>query len=112
MLRSRVTASLLLALVLVASIRADFPKAEGYITDSANVLDAGAVREIEALVKDTEEKTTAEIAVATVSSLDGMSVEEYANRLFKEWGVGKKGRDNGVLILVAPNERKIRIEVG
>ncbi len=53
-----------------------------------------------------------EIAVVTVASLDGMSVEEYANKLFKDWGVGQKDLDNGVLILVAPGERKMRIEVG
>jgi uncharacterized protein len=47
-----------------------------------------------------------------VPSLDGMSVEEYANKLFHEWGVGKRGRDNGVMLLVAPGEHKVRIEVG
>ncbi len=50
--------------------------------------------------------------MATVPSLNGMSVEEYANKLFAEWGIGQKGKDNGVLVLVAPSERKIRIEVG
>ena len=59
-----------------------------------------------------EQRTSSEIAVATVTSLDGMSVEEYANRLFKEWGVGQATQDNGVLVLVAPNEREMRIEVG
>ena len=59
-----------------------------------------------------EQQTSSEIAVATVESLDGMSVEEYANRLFKEWGVGQAKQDNGVLVLVAPNEREMRIEVG
>src|SRR5262245_51481337 len=101
MFRYRLAASLCLALLLVSSLHADLPKPQGYITDTANVLDAGTLSEVEALVKDVEQKTTAEIAVVTVSSLDGMSVEEYANRLFKEWGVGKKGRDNGVMILVA-----------
>jgi uncharacterized protein len=112
MSRFRVAASLLLALVSVTSLRADFPKSQGYITDTARLLDAGAVTEIDASIRETEQKTAAEIAVVTVASLDGMSVEEYANRLFKEWGIGKKGRDNGVLILVAFNDRKIRIEVG
>lgn len=64
------------------------------------------------VIREAERKTTAEIAVATVPSLDGLSVEEYATRLFAEWGVGKKGADNGVLILVAPSERAMRIEVG
>ena len=50
--------------------------------------------------------------MATVATLDGMSVEEYANRLFAEWGIGRRGKDNGVLILVAPGQREMRIEVG
>ena len=64
------------------------------------------------MLRDVEQQTTAEIAVVTVPSLDGMTVEEYASRLFKAWGIGKKGRDNGVLVLVAPTEHKMRIEVG
>ena len=63
-------------------------------------------------MENIEQGTTAEIAVATVSSLDGTTVDDYAVRLFKAWGVGQKGRDNGVLVLVAPSERQIRIEVG
>jgi uncharacterized protein len=59
-----------------------------------------------------ERETTAEVAVVTVTSLEGMTVDDYANRLFKQWGIGQKGKDNGVLILVAPGERQIRIEVG
>jgi uncharacterized protein len=82
------------------------------VTDAASVLSAASKAEAEALIREAERKTTAEIAVATVPSLDGLSVEEYATRLFKEWGVGKKGADNGVLILVAPVERAMRIEVG
>jgi uncharacterized protein len=59
-----------------------------------------------------ETETTAEIAVTTVDSLDGMSVEEYATRLFDEWGVGKEAVDNGVLVVVARTQREMRIEVG
>src|SRR5262249_51546944 len=81
MFRFRLVASLVCAIVCVALLHADFPKAEGYITDRAEVLNAGTFTQIETLIKETEQKTSAEIAVATVSSLDGMSVEEYANRL-------------------------------
>ena len=77
-----------------------------------NRLGAPARAALEQRLQDVETKTSSEIAVATVKSLDGMSVEEYANRLFKEWGVGQAKTDNGVLILVAPNEREMRIEVG
>lgn len=56
-----------------------------------------------------EGETSAEVAVATVSSLEGMTIEEYSNRLFAEWGIGKKQQDNGVLLLVAPHDNPIRL---
>jgi len=89
-----------------------FPKPSGPINDFARLLDAPTIEQLKTLSADVEAETSAEIAVVTVTSLDGMSVEDYANRLFHEWGIGPKATDNGVLILVAPSERKIRIEVG
>ena len=103
---------LLFTFVLVAPLLAQLPDPQGPITDLAGVIDAGAKSAIETRIQQVRDKTTAEIAVATVPSLDGTSVEDYANRLFKQWGIGKKGKDNGVLVLVAPTEHKIRIEVG
>jgi uncharacterized protein len=102
----------LLLLVLPVCLHAAFPKPAGYVNDGAGVLDVKTRTELGALLRDVEQQTTAEIALVTVPSLDGMTVEEYANRLFKEWGIGKKGRDNGVLVLVAPVEHTMRIEVG
>jgi uncharacterized protein len=102
----------LLMLALPVYLYAAFPKPAGYVNDGAGVLDAKTRTELGALLRDVEQQTTAEIALVTVPSLDGMTVEEYANRLFKEWGIGKKGHDNGVLVLVAPTEHKMRIEVG
>jgi uncharacterized protein len=102
----------LLGLLLPVCLLAAFPTPQGAVTDEAGVLDAKARAELGALLRDVEQQTSAEIAVVTVPSLDGMTVEEYANRLFKAWGIGKKGRDNGVLVLVAPTEHKMRIEVG
>lgn len=89
-----------------------FPKPSGYVNDFANILDAPARAELDALLREAEEKTSAEIVIATVPSLDGMSVEEYANKMFAAWGVGKKKEDNGVLVVVAPSDRSMRIEVG
>ena len=99
-------------LVLSPSLHAAFPTARGYVTDAAGVLDEPTRRDIEALLRSVQHDTSAEIALVTVGSLDGMTVEEYANRLFAAWGIGQKGKDNGVLVLVAPTDRKIRIEVG
>ena len=92
--------------------QASLPKPTGRVNDFAELLSAPARAALEQRLRDVETTTSSEIAVATVTSLDGMSVEEYANRLFKEWGVGQAKSDNGVLILVAPNDRAMRIEVG
>lgn len=88
------------------------PKSSQYVNDFAGILDPAAVSELTQAIVRVEQKTSAEIAVVTVPSLDGRSVEDYAEELFQSWGIGKKDKDNGVLVLVAPNERKIRIEVG
>jgi uncharacterized protein len=97
---------------LAAQTRVQFPKPTGYVNDFANLLDDATRAELAARLREVEQRTTAEIALATVPSLQGMSVEEYANRLFAAWGVGQKAADNGVLVVVAPNDRSMRIEVG
>jgi len=89
-----------------------FAKPTGRVTDFANVIDAATEAELDRELDQLEQNTSSEIAVATVSSLGNMSVEEYANKLFKQWGVGQAKQDNGVLVLVAPNDHKMRIEVG
>jgi uncharacterized protein len=91
----------------------DMPAApEGWVSDFAGILSEKTKAQITSLLDDTKKSTGAEIAVVTVSSLEGMTVEEYAVRLFERWGIGEKEKDNGVLLLIAPNERKVRIEVG
>jgi uncharacterized protein len=107
--RRYLLAFLLGAQVLVAQ---EFPAPVGKVNDFANLLRTEDRTAIEATLAGVERDTTAEIALVTVRALDGRSIEEYANRLFQEWGIGKKGRDNGVLILVARDDREIRIEVG
>ena len=67
---------------------------------------------LEQKLHDYKEQTSIEVAVVTVSSLEGLTVEEYTLNLAQKWGVGDKEKDNGIVVLVAPNERKIRIEVG
>jgi uncharacterized protein len=88
------------------------PDPAGPVNDFANLLDEATEASLLELLRDTEAKTTAEIAVATVPTLQGMTVEDYAERLFRTWGIGQEKVDNGVLVLVAPNEREMRIEVG
>jgi uncharacterized protein len=100
-------------LALASSAAAGFPpKPQRYVNDYAAVLDDGARDGLESAVRALERETSVELAVVTVASLDGLTVEDYATRLFELWGIGKKGKDNGLLVLVAPAERKLRIEVG
>ncbi|MGM0366801.1 MAG: TPM domain-containing protein [Actinomycetota bacterium] len=90
----------------------DIPSPRGYVNDFANVLDAGTVSKLENFISTTEAETTAEIAVVTLDSLDGWEIEDYAIQLFSSWQIGKKDKDNGVLLLVAIEDRVLRIEVG
>jgi uncharacterized protein len=101
-----------LLLCAVVSAEQTLPKPAGRITDLANVIDAGTESELDRRLDQLEQTTSHEVAVVTVPSLGGTTVEDYAERLFKEWGIGQAKQDNGVLVLVAPNEREMRIEVG
>ncbi|MFA5929034.1 MAG: TPM domain-containing protein [Candidatus Margulisiibacteriota bacterium] len=88
------------------------PQASGYVTDLGNVISSEQQQKITALLTELEQKTGAEVAVVTIKSLGEADIDAYANDLFKKWGIGKKGKDNGVLLLVALEERKVRIETG
>src|ERR1700716_3134208 len=84
----------------------------GYVTDLASVIAPETKTRLESLCSEVEQKTGAQMAIVTVGSLDNENVENYAVDLFKQLGVGKKKDNRGVLLLVAPHERKYRIEVG
>lgn len=89
-----------------------FPQPDGHVNDFASLLTVEDRTLLSSQLTELEEATSAELALVTIRSLEGRSVEEYATALFAEWGIGKKGSDNGVLILVAPDDRAMRIEVG
>src|SRR5687767_4850165 len=101
---ARLAPGLLLVAAITASAQGTLPKPAGRVTDLANVIDAGTEAEINSRLEELERQTSSEIAVVTVPSLDGVPVDDYAVRLFKEWGIGQAKQDNGVLILVAPTE--------
>ena len=106
-------AGLALALLAFAALGAvDVPYLTGRVVDNAEILKPATRERIAAVSKAHEDKTTDQIVVLTVPTLDGESVEEYAVRVFAAWKLGQKGKDNGVLVLVAPQDRKMRIEVG
>jgi len=115
--RVRYYAAWLSVLLLVLSAAALAEKindirAQGYVTDLAGVIDPATRQKIELLSTEVEQKTGAQIAVVTVNSLEGQTREDYAVDLYKHLGIGAKGKDKGVLILIAPKERQYKIEVG
>jgi uncharacterized protein len=111
-----VARSLLVVFVLcVPAARAEQVKnlkPQGYVNDFAGVLSAQAKDKLTALCTEVDQKATAQIAVVTVSSLEGEPVEQFTHDLFTEWGVGPKQKDRGVMVLVATNDHKYWTEVG
>ncbi|MBU3957373.1 YgcG family protein [Patescibacteria group bacterium] len=99
-------------LVTLPAWAQDFPKPAGHVNDFAEILSSSYRQSLEQELNDFENETTAEIAVVTINSLEGNSIEDYAVRLFEDWKIGKKEKDNGLLVLIAKEDREIRIEVG
>ncbi len=109
-LRKILFVGLLLPVAVFAYSNPGTPK--GFVNDFAGVFSAEQRAGLESKLNAFENATTNEIAVVTIKNLGDDTVENYAVELFKEWGIGKKGRDNGILLLVALEDRKMRIEVG
>lgn len=87
-------------------------KPQGYVSDFANALDASSKVALETYCAEVEQSTSAQIAIVTVSTLENEPIEDVANELFRAWGIGKKKEDNGVLFLLAINDRRSRLEIG
>ena len=104
--------SIITAVALLTGACAQTPAPQGRISDFANVIDESNRRLIGHVISDLEERTTSEMAVVTIDSTKGEAIEDYANRLHNQWGIGKKGKDNGILLLIAVSDRKLKIEVG
>jgi uncharacterized protein len=96
----------------LAAFAVTFPPLSGRIVDQADVIPAAARATLEAKLADLEAKSGIQLVVATVRSLQGEEIEPYANELFRAWKLGEKTKNNGVLLLVAPKEKRVRIEVG
>jgi uncharacterized protein len=110
-LTSSVAAALVFCLTST-SFALDFPALTGRVVDQANVMSAASRSAVEVKSKDIEGKSGIQLVVATVKSLQGSDIETYANQLFRFWKLGDAKKSNGVLLLVAPAEHKVRIEVG
>jgi len=107
--------SLILFFILVSSLSYAQPsklRPQGFVNDFANIINPTEENKLNTLLTNFEKATLNEFVVVTVPSLDGLPTQDYANLLFEEWKIGKKGKDNGLLILVAPNEKQMWIEVG
>jgi len=104
----------LAALICAASTLADvqFPILSGRVVDRANLLSKQTQYHLTELLQQHEDQTSNQLVVVTVPDLQGLTIEEYGYQLGRHWKIGQEGKDNGVLLIVAPNERKVRIEVG
>jgi len=87
-------------------------KPTDYVNDFAHVLDASTIQQLDDICLQVDQKAHAQIAVVTINSLDGSDIDSYAVNLFHKWGVGAKSTDKGVLILLAVQDRRYRVEVG
>ncbi|AGF74574.1 putative membrane protein [Bartonella australis AUST/NH1] len=96
----------------VAYPQGRYPSLTGRINDVARLLDDATIEDLTKKLAALEEKAGDQVVVVTIPSLSGMDIETYSNSLFRIWSLGQKQINNGVLLVVAPNERRVRIEVG
>ena len=103
---------LLFAAVPATAAGLQFPPLTGRVVDSAHLLDAGTTANIAGKLAALEQKTGDQLVVVTLPSLQGHEIEDYGYQLGRAWGIGQKGKNNGALLIVAPNEHRVRIEAG
>ena len=113
----RLAAGLIAVLALIGlfaglAFAIDFPQLTGRVVDQANVIPEAVRAPLTEKLEQLEAKSGIQLVVATVNSLQGEEIEPYANALFRTWKLGEKQKNNGVLLLVAPKEHRVRIEVG
>ncbi|HSW60479.1 MAG TPA: TPM domain-containing protein, partial [bacterium] len=102
----------LLPLFLITLFALDVPVLKGRVTDNAGLLSSDAAIRIEQKLSSLETSDSTQIAVLTVPTLDGGSIEDFSMRVVEQWKLGQKGLDNGALLIIAKDDRKLRIEVG
>jgi uncharacterized protein len=111
--RGAVLAALILLIGAAAAVAAPkFPPLTGRVVDQAGILSPATEAQLTGELAQLEQQTGRQMVVATVSDLGGYEIEDYGYQLGRTWGIGQKGEDNGVVFLVAPNDRQVRIEVG
>ncbi len=110
----RLLAALWLAVLVTVTpaLGQTFPKLTGRVVDQANLLDPAQEAALSAKLAAVEQRTGRQFVVATLASLEGRTIEDYGYRLGRAWAIGDEAKDDGVLLIVAPKERKVRIETG
>lgn len=103
---------LLCALLTQSVADPSFPQLTGRVVDDAGILSAATRDRLSTMLAQEEQKTGNQVVVVTLKSLQGYSIEDFGYQLGRHWGIGQKGKDNGVLLLIAPNDHRVRIEVG
>lgn len=119
-IQSRLVKSVMIGLLVLSAVVAckytdaatKFPENSGYITDTQHVLSVRDIELMESVSEELQQKSGIQFATVIVADLQGLTIEEYANELFEKWGIGKKGEDKGLLMVVALNDKKVRLEVG
>lgn len=89
-----------------------FPALSGQVVDTAGMIDSDSKERLSQMLRAHEELTTEQVVVVTLPNLQGSTIEDFGYQLGRFWGIGQKGKDNGALLIVAKDERKVRIEVG
>ncbi len=102
----------LAAIAVVRAAEPAFPPLTGRVVDEAGLLSERDDAELTAALGQFEQQTGDQVVVVTLKSLQGLPIEDYGYQLGRHWGIGQKGKNNGALLIVAPNEREVRIEVG
>lgn len=102
----------LMTILTVSAFTQKVPQLKGYVNDYAGVLSSSEEKQINQLLSDLEKSTSAQVALLTVDNLQGYPLESFSIKVVDEWGLGQKDRDNGLLVLLAMDEKKVRIEVG
>lgn len=90
----------------------NIPQLKGYINDYADMISAKTENELSSKLKDFEGASSNQIVILTIPSLEGFPIEDYSIKVVDAWKLGQKGKDNGILFMVAKNDRKIRLEIG
>ncbi|MCL6229872.1 TPM domain-containing protein [Bartonella bilalgolemii] len=103
---------LIITLNSVVYSQSSFPRLTGHVNDIAHLLDRATIENLTTKLSALEKKTGDQIVIVTVPTLSGIDIETYSNSLFRKWALGQEKINNGVLLVVAPNEREVRIEVG